>query len=153
MRISDALRGVTKIGVDTSALVDLVTSHERSALAWSRILPRVESGEISLVSSCFMVAEALVTAYVIPADQAEIQQAIARVERVPLTDDVAILTAEIGIAYHLDTSDAVHIATALLSGCEAFLTADSDFLRVRGYPLPWAPERVLRVILAQELSA
>ena len=140
------LRGVTRIGVDTSVLVDLVEGSSRSAAEWARILPRVESGEITLVASPLLIAEALVASYVIKSDAANYEPAFARLESAPFTEETARLAAEIGIAYHLETTDALHIATALLSRCDAILTADSDFNRVRGYPLPWAPERVLKII-------
>lgn len=152
MTVSEALHRVTRLCLDTSALVDLVQVHPRAALAWSRLLPRVESGEITLVASPLLIAEALVTAYVTERGREEYDLAFARLEQAPFTEETARLAADVGIYYHLETTDALHMATALLSGCEAILTSDSDFARVRGYPLPGAPERVLKVILTQELT-
>lgn len=153
MRISEALRGVKRIGVDTSSLVDLANGTPRSARAWARILPRVEAGELVLVASHLLIAEARVTNYVASGDQSALKQTLARVEMVATTEDMANLAADLGIAYHIDTPDALHLASALLSGCEAFLTVDSDFSRVRGYPLPGAPERVFKILNTMDLEA
>ena len=64
----------------------------------------------------------------------------------------SLLAASIRRDYGLKTPDAVHLATAVGSGCEAFLSADNDFSRVTGYPLPLAPSRSLKVILVQDAT-
>ena len=151
MRVAEALRGVTRIAIDTSAFVDLVEGSPRSALVWGWLLSRAEAGEIALVASPLMIAEALVTAYVLGSDATIYESRLALLEQAIFNEATARLAAEIGITYHLETTDALHVATALLSGCEALLTADTDFSRVRGYPLPGAPERVFKVLLTQEL--
>ena len=46
-------------------------------------------------------------------------------------EDAARIRAETGLA----TSDALHAATALRSGCELFVTNDTDFRRVQGLPI------------------
>lgn len=152
MKVAEALRGVTRLAIDTSAFVDLVESSPRSALAWGRILLRVEARELVLISSPLMIAEALVTAYVLGSDVTLYEAQLSLIEQAICDEETARLAAEIGITYHLETTDALHVATALLAGCEALLTADTDFSRVRGYPLPGAPERVFKVILTQELK-
>ena len=80
MKVAEALRGVTRLAIDTSAFVDLVESSPRSALAWGRILPRVEAGELALVSSTLMTAEALVTAYVLGSDATIYESRLALLE-------------------------------------------------------------------------
>jgi predicted nucleic acid-binding protein len=152
VRASEALRGVTRLGVDTSALVDLVNSTSRSALAWARVLPLVEGGELVLVASHLMIAEALVICHGLRSDMATLEALLVKVETVATTLESARLAAEIGIAYRVATPDALHLATAILSGCEAFLTVDSGFSRVRGYPLPGAPERVFKILNTMELE-
>ena len=158
MTVAEALQGVTRLGVDTSALVDLVTGDPRSALAWKRIQSRVDEGNLILVGSTLLLVEALTTAFVlgrrtgIGAEDGELfERPYRRLESVAVSEKISRLAAELCIAYHLATTDAIHLATALETGCEAFLTVDSDFLRVRGYPLPDAPERSLRVILTRTL--
>ena len=46
-------------------------------------------------------------------------------------EDAACIRAETGLA----TSDALHAATALRSGCELFVTNDTDFRSVQGLPI------------------
>ena len=51
----------------------------------------------------------------------------------PVTEEVAVLAAELRDKYYdkkhraLSYADAVHLATASLSGCERFYTGDPDF--------------------------
>ena len=80
------------------------------------------------------------------------EEAVGRLDLVDLSQEIARLAALIRRDYGLKTPDAVHLATAVGSGCEAFLSADSDFSRVTGYPLPFAPARSLKVILVQDAT-
>ena len=54
----------------------------------------------------------------------------------PVTEDVAVLAAELRDKYYdkkrcaLSYADAVHLATASLAGCERFYTGDPDFSNV-----------------------
>lgn len=98
------------------------------------------------------MVEMLTTADNAPLEPNRLQEAFARLDLIDLGQEIAQIAASIRQGYGLATPDAIHIATAIASRCEAFLTVDSDFLRVRGYPLPWAPERVFRVILTEELT-
>jgi predicted nucleic acid-binding protein len=43
---------------------------------------------------------------------------------------IAIKAAELWAAYNLKTPDALHVASAIVSGCDAFLTNDSGIKRV-----------------------
>ena len=61
---------------------------------------------------------------------------------VALTVGIAERTAQLRADHNLRTPDAVQIATALLSGCDAFLTNDEKLKRVTE----------LRVIVVTELT-
>jgi predicted nucleic acid-binding protein len=47
-----------------------------------------------------------------------------------INPDTAILAADLRARYNLRTPDALQIATALQSGCQAFLTNDTTLKRV-----------------------
>ena len=156
MKVSNALQGVTKLSVDTSALIHLAYGNPRSAEGWKSILSRVEKDQVSLVGSCVVIVEMLATQEAISDYATDVEEALALLDLLDLLDlnqEIAHTAAAIRRDYALATPDAIHFATAAHARCEAFLTADRDFLRVAGYPLPWAPTRTLNVILIQELSA
>ena len=49
---------------------------------------------------------------------------------VPPYEPVAYLAADLRARYNLRTPDAIQIATAILTGCDAFLTNDDGLRRV-----------------------
>jgi len=59
-----------------------------------------------------------------------------RQETVPITESIALRAADLRRKYYSRTSnefsyaDAVHLSTALSTGCEVFYTGDSDFREV-----------------------
>lgn len=48
----------------------------------------------------------------------------------PITTATARYAADLRARYNLRTPDALHIAAAITSGCDAFLTNDTDIKRV-----------------------
>lgn len=49
---------------------------------------------------------------------------------VPVTEGIAETAAQLRARYNLRTPDAIHVATALENGCDAFLTNDKGIQRV-----------------------
>jgi len=56
-------------------------------------------------------------------------QSLPGLELLPLTNEIADQAARIRAATNLQLPDAIHIATALVAGAEAFLTNDRQLLR------------------------
>jgi predicted nucleic acid-binding protein len=54
---------------------------------------------------------------------------------ISVTEDIAITAGAIRARYSLWTPDALHVATALKTGCDALLTNDADFKRIRDIPI------------------
>jgi predicted nucleic acid-binding protein len=54
----------------------------------------------------------------------------------PVDVVVARLAADLRARYNLTTPDALHLATAIEAGCEAFLTNDLDLRRVEEIRVP-----------------
>jgi len=57
------------------------------------------------------------------------------VEVIPVSLAIAERAAELRARYNLRTPDAIHVATALVSKCDAFLTNDSTLKRVIEIPI------------------
>jgi len=61
----------------------------------------------------------------------------------PVSVTIAEQAARLRAQYRLRTPDAIHIATAMIAGCDAFLTNDRDLKRVQA----------IRVLILDELEA
>ena len=54
---------------------------------------------------------------------------------IPVTLPIAESAADLRARYNLRTPDALHVASALSSGCDAFLTNDAGLKRVQELPI------------------
>lgn len=135
MRLADALRDVTRVCLDSSAVIDYAEGQPRSIATLTRLFQRIDAGEIQAVGSVLLFTEVMVYAQT-DAKLAEagdkFRALLGALERVPVTEEIANRAAELRLRYRLQSLDALHLATAQLSGCQAFVTSDSDFLRTTG---------------------
>jgi predicted nucleic acid-binding protein len=135
MKLPDALRSIRQMAFDTAPLIYLV---ERNPTYFDRmffIMGYVDRGLIDGVCSTIALAEVLVH----PMRVGDIQLA-KRYESVlsnshsfrmeSVTPRVARNAAGLRSRYNLQTPDALHVATALDAGCDAFLTNDNGIKRV-----------------------
>ncbi|KOR36611.1 twitching motility protein PilT [Planktothricoides sp. SR001] len=146
MRISDALAGVTRIYLDTAPVIYLVERHAQFFDRVRGVFRQVDRGQLTVVASPITLAECLVGAYKTQQTQAAIdfmdcltQESTDFVEISAETGDRA---AQLRVKYNLALIDALQIATALVAGCEAFLTNDVQLSRVTE----------LKIILVSELE-
>lgn len=136
MTAAEALRGVQRIAVDASALIDFATFDTRSIAFLTRLMERSASGQIVLVGSVLLSPEVLSFADAAGDTEADgYRHLLGRVERIAVSEDIASHGAEFRNRYRLTTVDAVHLATAALSNCQAFLTCDGNFRRAQGIPV------------------
>lgn len=49
----------------------------------------------------------------------------------PVNNAIALKAAELRALYHLKAPDAIHLATAVYSGCQVFISSDQDFQRCK----------------------
>jgi predicted nucleic acid-binding protein len=136
MRLEVALEGVSTILLDTAPVVDYLEVHPRYVALMDRFMEiKAENAILSVtspvtLSECLIQpvrrgAHELVDAYrklVIVGEQTEF-----RIIGVREADIAARLRAN----YNLTLADAYQAAIAITSGCEAILTNDQDFKRVR----------------------
>ena len=134
-RLDEALTGVVRLGIDTAPLIYFVERHPTYLALVREIIRRVDLGILTGYSSVVTLTEVLTQPR---------QAGNAALEReyrdlllhsrnftlLPLDVDTADRAAELRAKYRLRTPDALHIATALNAGCEAFLTNDGRLKRV-----------------------
>lgn len=136
MKIQDALRNITRIGIDTSPIIYLVEKHPRYFPLMADILSLISNGNISAISTMVTLTEVLTY----PIKQGNLQLAN-EYEKILLNSigfriiavdvPVARRAAELRAQYNLKTPDALQIATALVAGCDAFLTNDVRLKQVK----------------------
>ena len=140
MTLAEALRGVTRIGVDSSAFIDYSTAAPRSIRTLTRVVERLSAGALEGVTTVLTLTEVLTYARVSGKADAEQRKAeedfealLGAVRIVAVTEAIARRAVDLRTRYRLATPDAVQLGTALEAGCQAFLTSDAgDFLRVAG---------------------
>lgn len=136
MKLPDGLRGIRQLAFDTAPLIYFVERHPSYFDRMLFIMRYVDSGLIAGVASTMALAEVLVQA-LRAGDKAltERYEAILskshnfRLE--PVTTMVARQAADLRAHYNLRTPDALHVATAMVAGCDAFLTNDTMLQRVK----------------------
>ncbi|MTJ07760.1 type II toxin-antitoxin system VapC family toxin [Anabaena sp. UHCC 0204] len=136
MKLSDALQGVNKVFLDTSPVVYYVEAVPAFAEVAKGIFTLIEKGQIQGVVSPVTLAECVTLP--IRLGQVTLRQRftdlLTATEGILLVNiDAAIAqqAAELRIQYGLKLPDALQVATAIASGCEAFLTNDVALKRVQ----------------------
>lgn len=136
MGLIDAV-GEGPVAIDTSIFVYFI---ERRSLYLPVLMPlfaKIDDGELPAVTSDLTLLEALVIPYR-AGDRAvaEEYEAILTSGRgltlVPIDLSIIRLAARIRAATAVRTPDALHLATAVVTNCRAFLTNDRRLRSIRG---------------------
>lgn len=134
MKIEEALAGVTRIYLDTAPVIYLVERHAEFFDQVSAVFRRVDEGQLTVVASPITLAECLVGAYRTQQTQAAIDFRDCLTQEstdfVEISAEIGDRAAQLRVKYNLALIDALQIATALVAGCEAFLTNDVQLRRV-----------------------
>ncbi len=136
MSITDNLRGVNRLFLDTAPVIYFVEQHPQYFSVVREVFEQLRNTPLMGVVSPITLAECLVQPYRL--GQTELQQDFIELmtdtenlEFVAINNpNMAIETAEIRARYNLQLPDAFQITVALAAGCEAFLTNDVTFKRV-----------------------
>lgn len=135
-RIHLELSNVQRLYVDSAPLIYYVEENSTYLELMRKVVEIVDETDLVAFSSVLTLAEVLV----LPLRQGDQGLVLAYqeilltgddYELVVITPEVAVTAAEIRARYGLGTPDSVHLATALETGCDAFLTNDADFKRIR----------------------
>ena len=125
--------------VDANAIIYSVERVEPYHGLLAPMWEEARAGQFTLASSELVALETLIKPLRDGNARLEVlfrsMLAAAEVNLIPATlatwEDAARIRAETGLA----TPDALHAATALRTGCAAFITNDADFRRVEGLPV------------------
>lgn len=134
MKIEDALAGVNRIYLDTAPVIYLVERHAQFFAQVRAVFRRVDEGQLTVVASPITLAECLVGAYRMNQTQAAINFIDCLTQEstdfVEISSEIGDRAAQLRVKYNLQLIDALQIATALVAGCEAFLTNDVQLKRI-----------------------
>ena len=127
------------IYLDASSLIYSVERIEPYRALLEPLWEQAQNGNLIIVSSPVIVIETLVKPLRDGNTEIEKQYhelfnsgAVALIGvSYAIVEEAARLRAETG----LETSDALHAATAMQAGCALFITNDADFRRVQGLPI------------------
>lgn len=147
MRLDEALTDIARLYLDTAPVIYLVERNPQFFDRVRHVFQKVDEGTLTVVASPITLAECLVGAYRM--GQAEAAANFVECLTQEGTDFVQISAAigdraaQLRVKYNLKLTDALQIATAIASGCEAFLTNDAQLKRILD----------LRVLVISELEA
>lgn len=132
----------SRVLLDTVTLIYFLERHPRHGAPAENLLHRIETGEITGLLSSLAFAELLVPLYRAGEDGAA-TGLIDRLRRyrnldvVDLNPPIASRAAQLRAIHGLRTPDAIHAATALLSGATGIVTNDEGFRRLKNELRIW----------------
>jgi predicted nucleic acid-binding protein len=140
MTIEDALQGIRRVGLDTSPFIYYIEVVPAYTKQVDRLFDLLATGECSATTSTVTLAEVLtlpirIGKLAVAQQYREILQGSDNFDMLPVTADVAEQAAVLRAKYRIRTPDALQIATAIVSGCGAFITNDKDLKRVTEIPV------------------
>jgi predicted nucleic acid-binding protein len=135
VNIDERLLSVTRLFVDTAPIIYYVEGNSRYLARVAPVFARLDAGTLAAVTSPITLAECLIIPYRDNrADRrklfTELITAGNNTSFVPIESVAADKAAELRARFNLSLADALQLAVALMSGCDAFLTNDSAFGRV-----------------------
>ena len=147
MTIDVALNGIDRVGLDPVPVIYFVEANPKYDLLVSEIFRRIASGNIIAFTSTITIAEVLSHPYksanpVLAQQYRDLLLHSNNLSMIDIDPQNADDAAKLRAQYGLRTPDALQIAVATASGCQAFLTNDTRLSRVTN----------LRVILLDELT-
>lgn len=135
MNVDDALHGVRRLYFDTPPVIYFVERHPRYVDVMREVFARVRDGIPFAVTSPVTLAECLIAP--LRWGQAQLQQDFIDIVVhgnntvfVAIDEALGRRAAEVRAKYNLSLPDAIQVAVALHTGCEAILTNDVDLRRV-----------------------
>jgi predicted nucleic acid-binding protein len=123
--------------LDTNVFVYALEGYDQYRLPLSTVFEQIDRGSLQAVTSELPLAEVLVKPLSDrnPEREAAYHGALrpsACLHLMPVTRDVLVVAARLRAEQGLKLPDAIHAATAQLTGCQQFLTNDSRFKTLPG---------------------
>ena len=136
MKINNALVGVQRLYIETAPLIYYVETNPVYIARMDAIIDEVENQPIRTFSSVITLAEVL--NHPLKTGNKTLEQEYRDIlvnsggyQLVSITISVAESAADLRARYNLRTPDALHVASAIHVGCDAFLTNDVGIKRVQ----------------------
>jgi predicted nucleic acid-binding protein len=147
MTIDMALDGIDHVGLDTVPVIYFVEANPKYDLLVTEIFRRIASGIIVAFTSTVTITEVLSHPYksanaVLAQQYRDLLLHSNNLSTIDIDPQIADDAAKLRAQYGFRTPDALQIAVATATGCQAFLTNDARLSRVTN----------LRVILLDELT-
>lgn len=140
MKIGAALTGIQRLYIETAPLIYYVEENPVYVAKMDAAIKAVENTPITAISSVITLTEVLNQP--IKAGDKKLEQEYRDIlvhsdhfQLVPINIQVAGTAADLRARYNLRTPEALHVASALHTGCETFLTNDTGLKRVTEIPI------------------
>jgi predicted nucleic acid-binding protein len=135
MILSQALLGVHHLYIDTSPFIYYTENRPEFLAQVKAIFAYQEANDIDTITSVITLSECLTKPLKVndPSLVSAYERFLLKTRNItliPVTLQISRRSAVLRATYGLRTPDALHIATALETGCEAFLTNDVALKRV-----------------------
>jgi predicted nucleic acid-binding protein len=125
-----ALARVTALGIDTAPFIYFIERDPAHFAVMREVFRRVEAGNLQACSSTITLTEVLVKPR--QSQRADLARAYREIllrsrnlSLVSIDASIAEVGADLRARYGLRTPDALQVAAAVATGCEAFLTNDA----------------------------
>lgn len=146
-KLFDALVGVGRLGLDTVAIIYFLEEHPSYIERVDQIFQHIDQGVIQAITSMVSLTEVLI--HPIRLGDTALRQSYRvlllrsrNFRTLPVNAAITERAAELRVRHGLRTPDALQVATALETRCDAFLTNDLRLQRVTD----------LRVLVLEELE-
>jgi predicted nucleic acid-binding protein len=136
-----------RIALDTNLFIYHLEGNPAHAASTASLFGKIEAGRLSAVASVLVLHEILAGVHKAGhSDEApryrDLLLAFPNLEFLPYDAHAASISADLRARYALRTPDAVHLATAIVAGADAFVTNDAALRRVREIRVKLPVERV-----------
>lgn len=135
MKVEEALSGVSRLAFDTAPIIYFVEANPTYDALVSNIFNRIESGVIEGRTSVITLSEVLVKPILagrkdLQDNYRELLLESSNFQTLPIDAIVAESAARLRSVYGLRLPDALQIAFAIESGCQAIICNDHSMRRV-----------------------
>ncbi len=137
MSISETLANVDRLYIDAAPLIYYIEEEHPDYLTrMDALVAFVEENSIELFSSVITLTEVLIQPFRqnrvdLEQQYREILAKSGIVRLLDINQQIAEIAARLRVTYQLKTPDALHLATAINTGCDAFLTNDVALSKVK----------------------
>lgn len=136
-----------RVALDTNILIYHLEDHPTWSDFTTRLFDRIESGRLHAIVSALALHEVLTGVHKSGfGDQAPTYRnlllSFPNLSVVPFDAECAAISAELKARHGLRTPDAIHLATAIHAGAEAFVTNDEAFRKVDDIKVRFPGDRI-----------